>query len=381
MKILILSANTGEGHNSAARAIQEALLARGAECVIHDGLSFMSAATRKLICEGHVFMYRRLPKVYGVGYRFSEIYARQQRYQRQLNRESARRHLPRRERDLRRYLESGGFGAIICVHVFAARFVSELRKHGDISLPAYFLATDYTCSPGVNQLDMDAWFIPHAQLIDEFAAFGIPGEKLIPTGIPIRRDFMQRGDKAAARRALGLPADKKIALVSCGSMGAGSMGAMVVDMMETLPPNALLVAVCGSNQALQRSLTAQVHSKQLYVLGYTQRMGDYLDACDLFITKPGGLSTTEAVHKRVPLMLIDTAPGCETRNLKFLTGLGCALSAPNAAALAERVRSALASEDTLSALSESCARQFTENAAERICDTVLDVYMAERTSI
>ena len=381
MKILILSANTGEGHNSAARAIQEALLARGAECVIHDGLSFMSTATRKLICEGHVFMYRRLPKIYGVGYRFSEIYARQQRYQRQLNRESARRRLPRRERDLRCYLENGRFDAIICVHVFAARFVSELRKHGDISLPTYFLATDYTCSPGVNQLDMDAWFIPHAQLIPDFTAFGIPREKLIPTGIPIRRDFMRRGDKAAARRALGLPEDKKVALISCGSMGAGSMGAMVIDITETLPRDALLVAVCGNNHALQRSLTAQVHSKQLLVLGYTQRMGDYLDACDLFITKPGGLSTTEAVHKRAPLMLIDTAPGCETRNLKFLTGLGCALSAPNPAALARRVQEALAAPETLNALSENCARHFTDDAADRVCDAVFAGCAAERASL
>ena len=371
MKILILSANTGEGHNSAARAICEALQARGAECVIHDGLSFMPAATRKLICEGHVFMYRNMPKIYGMGYRVTEIYARQQRFQRQLNRESARRHLPKRERDLRVYLQSGGFDAIICVHVFAARFVSELRKRGEISLPTYFLATDYTCSPGVNQLDVDAWFIPHARLIPEFAGYGIPEEKLIPTGIPIRRDFMQHGDKLAARRALELPEDKKIAVISCGSMGAGSMGPMVIDITEKLPDDAILVAICGNNRTLQRNLRLLMHSDKLIVMGYTQRMGEYLDACDLFITKPGGLSTTEAVHKRVPLMLIDTAPGCETRNMQFLTGLGCALCAPTPSALARRVHDAIISEDELATLSSNCAKQFTEDAADRICDAVL----------
>ena len=371
MKILILSANTGEGHNSAARAISEGLQVRGAQCVIHDGLSFMPAATRKLICGGHVFMYRNMPKIYGMGYRVTEIYSRQQRFQRQLNRESARRHMNKRERDLRVYLQNGGFDAIICVHVFAAHFVSELRKRGEISLTTYFLATDYTCSPGVNQLDMDAWFIPHPRLIPEFASYGIPEDKLIPTGIPIRKDFMRRGDKLAARRALGLPENKKVAVISCGSMGAGSMGPMVFDITEKLPDDAMLVAICGNNHTLQRNLSLLIHTDKLLVMGYTQRMGEYLDACDLFITKPGGLSTTEAVHKRVPLMLIDTAPGCETRNMQFLTGLGCALSAPTPAALALRVRDAIASEDELGTLSNNCARQFTENAVDCICDAVL----------
>ena len=73
MRILILSANTGEGHNSAARALKERIEARGGSCRIEDGLAYMGKSSNALICKGHVFFYRSLPKVYGVGYRFAEI--------------------------------------------------------------------------------------------------------------------------------------------------------------------------------------------------------------------------------------------------------------------------------------------------------------------
>lgn len=72
MRILILSANTGEGHNSAARALKERIEARGGSCRIEDGLAYMGKSSNALICKGHVFFYRSLPKVYGVGYRFEE---------------------------------------------------------------------------------------------------------------------------------------------------------------------------------------------------------------------------------------------------------------------------------------------------------------------
>ena len=373
MRILILSANTGEGHNSAARAIAEYFEARGSSCQIEDGLAFMGRSHNALICKSHVFLYRSLPRVYGAGYRFEEHQARRQRYQEKLNakvRRRRRRRMPKPRRSLRALLSSGRFDAVICVHVFAARLVSELRLSGQVHIPAFFLATDYTCSPGVNQLDMDAWFIPHAALIPEFAGYGIPEEKLLPTGIPVRAAFREKQSRVEARRSLGLPEGARIAVLSSGSMGAGPMGRMVLALVESLPEDALLVVICGNNHMLEHTLRDLVHSPKLAVVGFTDRMPDYMDAADLFITKPGGLSTTEAVTKRAPLMLINAVPGCESRNMAFLQGLGCALPANGAMSMARLAASALDSQASLEALAQNCAREFSENAAERIFNAV-----------
>ena len=104
------------------------------------------------------------------------------------------------------------------------------------------------------------------------------------------------------------------------------MGRKVLALVEALPKDALLVAICGNNRTLERNLRALIHTPRLQVLGFTDRMSDYMDAADLFITKPGGLSTTEAATKGVPLVLFNAVPGCETRNLEFLLSIGCAVA-------------------------------------------------------
>lgn len=380
MRILILSGNTGEGHNSAARALKEYFESRGGSARIEDGLAYMGRSSNKLICKGHVFLYRSMPKVFGAGYRLEERQARRQHYQEKLCAKVYRRrkrNLSSRMRSLRALLCSGEFDAVVCVHVFTARLVSELRVSGEVRIPSFFLATDYTCSPGTNQLDMDAWLIPHAALIPEFSGYGIPPEKIIPTGIPVRAAFLQRKDKREIRRELGLPERGRIAVLSCGSMGAGPMGRMVLALLEALPKDALLVAICGNNHSLERNLRSLIHSKKLKVLGFTSRMPDYMDAADLFITKPGGLSTTEALCKHIPLVLIHAVPGCESRNLWFVDSLHCALQAEGVLALARLVGSTLNSDETQRALSENCAREFNQNAAERVYEAVEAVCKAQ----
>ena len=373
MRILILSGNTGAGHNSAARAMQEYFCAQGCVCRILDGLQFLSRPKNEFICKSHVFLYRKLPMVYGMGYRLEEYQAQRQPYQKKLNARAARmtrRSLPRRKRDLQTYLVDGGFDAVICVHVFAAKLMSELRRSGAVHIPCFFLATDYTCSPGVNQLDMDAWLIPHPELIPEFESYGIPREKLIPTGIPVRKGFYRRRPKAEARRELNLPEDRPIALLGCGSMGAASMGRKVLALVEALPKDALLVAICGNNRTLERNLRALIHTPRLQVLGFTDRMSDYMDAADLFITKPGGLSTTEAATKGLPLVLFNAVPGCETHNLEFLLSIGCAVSESGVLSLARCVNQMLEDPARCEELAGRCRAEFSHPAAERIYDAL-----------
>ena len=373
MRIPILSGNTGEGHTTAARAMQEYFCARGCACRILDGLQFLSRPKNEFICKSHVFLYRKLPMVYGMGYWLEEYQAQHQPYQKKLNAKAARmtrRSLPRRKRDLQTYLEDGGFDAVICVHVFAAKLMSELRRSGAVHIPCFFLATDYTCSPGVNQLDMDAWLISHPALIPEFESYGIPREKLIPTGIPVGTAFFARRPKADVRKELKLPEDRPIAVLSCGSMGAASMGRKVLALVEALPKDALLVAICGNNRTLERNLRALIHTPRLQVLGFTDRMSDYMDAADLFITKPGGLSTTEAATKGVPLVLFNAVPGCETRNLEFLLSIGCAVAESGTLSLARCVKQMLEDPARCGELRERCEAEFNHSAAERIYETL-----------
>lgn len=364
MRVLILSANTGGGHNSAAHAMQECFENAGWHCDIRDGLSYMPPMYNEILCRGHIFCYRRLPKFYGRGYRLAEKRARHTPYQQTLRKEMDERPLPRRLLKLKALLED--YDALICAHVFVAHQVSLLRMRGEIHIPCYFLATDYTCSPGVNQLDMTGWLVPHPRLIAEFAASGIPENRIFPTGIPISAAFMRSKNVQKARRTLKLPEDRPIALLTCGSMGAGHMGRMVLALVEAIPKNALLIVVCGSNGGLEKRLKKLVRSRKLMVIGFTPHMHDYMQAADIFITKPGGLSTTEGVFSRTPLVLINAVPGVETRNMEFMKAAGCAVSVGGALSLARTVSLILRSGASMESLRHNCEREFTTNAAEEI---------------
>jgi len=374
MRILLLSGNTGEGHNSAAKALKEYFEEKGCQCDVHDGLQYMRFSCGNFISWGHITIYRKLPFIFAIGYRYAQWLQRRRPYQKMLNKRAKRlsRRLSPHRRRLKEFIDQGNYDAVIAVHSFIAQMTSELRCCGCLDIPSFFLSTDYSCYPGVNQMELDAWLIPHRNMIPQYVSLGLPEDKLVPVGIPIRSEFMEKQDKAEVRRRLNLPEDKKIVVLSCGSMGASSMGRLVVSLAETLPDNALLVAICGNNKVLERNLSRLIRSDKVMILGFVDRMSSYMDAADLFITKPGGLSTSEAVHKRVPTILVHAVPGCETGNLEFLTSIGCAAYAKGPISAAKMVKEALSGEKNLDYLAEKCAQEFTENASELIYNTVME---------
>ena len=180
MQILILTCNTGGGHNATAAALEEQFTAHGHGCTVLDCLEFLPPAKARLISEGHVLLYRKAPKLFGLGYKFEEN------------------HVPRYLRaqcescagEFSEAVKRMGCDAVICVHVFPAIMMTAAVRQFGLTLPGYFVATDYTCSPGVSLADMDLYFIPHPLLADEFIRCGIPADRLVPTGIPVRSCFL-----------------------------------------------------------------------------------------------------------------------------------------------------------------------------------------------
>ncbi len=311
MRVLILSANTGGGHNSCAAALAEQFERMGVACEIEDAISMISEKASGFISWGHSYVYRRLPKLFGTAYRFEE------------------RHPPQRPYDyfakgavrLQEKLLSEHFDAVVCVHVFAGMMMTELRRRYQNHIPCYFVATDYTCSPGVSSLDADAFFIPHRMLFGEFVRREIPAHKLFAAGIPVREPFYEQMEKREARRRLKLPEEGRIVLLGCGSMGCGNLERHAKELANRLPKNVALVVLCGRNEELFRDLD-RFASDVLFVVGYTNDIPLYFSAADVYLTKPGGLMTTEAIVKRLPMVFVEAVPGCETRNLNFLSELG-----------------------------------------------------------
>ena len=330
MRTLILSCNTGGGHNTCAAAIAQAYHRQGLVCDVADALQFTSLRLSRFLSWGHTTMYRRLPGLFRRGYRFAEQYPsvmEESRLSRPLRSGSQR---------LYEYIQQGQYDAVLCVHVFAGLLLRQMLQDYPMTLCTGFVATDYTCSPGAAAGALDYYFIPHQSLAEEFAANGVPRQRLVISGIPIDVRFGRCQERAEARKAPG-PGPKQPHLVMmCGSMGCGPMEELTEFFVRNLPEDVRLTVVCGSNERLQRHLSRIAQGRQnIRLCGFVTDMPELLAGADLCLTKPGGLSATETAAAGVPMVLIDAVAGCEAHNMRFFLSCGGAVTADDPQQLGE----------------------------------------------
>lgn len=311
LDILILSCNTGGGHNTAARSIKNYFEEKGETCRIEDALAFWSTETSKLISGGHIFVYRNLPKLFGICYRHEEIRPKD------AGDSILYKVVYNGCKGLAAHLRTHTYDAVISTHPFASMMLTELKKRGVPVPRSYFIITDYTCSPGVEKADCDIFFIPHEKLRQEFRDSGVKEDKIVASGIPIKEEFFSKTTKDRAKALLKLNGSKRTVLLSCGSMGCGPIKYLAEKLPLIMPRDVQLVVICGTNRRLYSQLIRAGLPESVKITGFTSRMSLYMDASDLMITKPGGLTVTEAAAKRLPMIFINAVPGCETRNLEF----------------------------------------------------------------
>ena len=286
-----------------------------------------------------------------------------------------RRLFRRGTRKLKDYLLEGGFDTVICTHVFPAMMVSDALRifPPDATKPeTCFVATDYTGSPGMAESDLDYYFIPDRSLEHCFTVGNITADRMRSSGIPVRRAFYRRVPTDIAKERAGLPPDCRHMVMMCGSMGCGPMYGLTRRLAKELAENELLTVVCGTNKQLYRRLTRACGSAaRVRILSYVKDVSALLDSADLYLTKPGGISVTEAAERLLPMILIDTVAGCEDYNLHFFVDLGAAKTAGTEEAIAALALDTLRSDSALRHMADAYGRREAANGARYICD-ILD---------
>ncbi len=311
MRVLILTCNTGGGHNAVAAALAESFRRLGVSSDTADGLSFISQKASRFVSKWHTRFYRRYPKLYKAGYMSAENDAESN------DRDNpVYRYMARGARRLDRAIQDGGYDAVVCVHVIPAMMMTELRRQHETGPVFCFVATDYTCSPTVGGCTPDICVIPHEELAEEFVSCGIARETLLAAGIPVRAVFRERGDRAAARSELTLPPEGRHIVLMSGSIGCGPMADIAAELEKRMERGDFASVLCGSNRQMLYALRRRGF-RRVEAVGFTNRVHRYMDSADVLVSKPGGISITEAGTRGTPLLLADMVGGCETRNQEF----------------------------------------------------------------
>ncbi|HJG96835.1 MAG TPA: glycosyl transferase [Romboutsia timonensis] len=342
-RVLIMSASTGGGHNRAARAIKEELESRTInnmpiKCEIVDSLKLVNNTMDKVISRGYEKSAIYTPKAYGSVYRLSEtnLASRNEFKGNPLTSLMARK--------FKHLLNDSKPDLIIGTHPFPMIALSTLKKHSNLNTlnlgesfiknskvdvpPMISVLTDYTTHSTWIQNEIDYYIVGHEYVKELLVYEGVNGEKVKSFGIPVEKSFLDHRDKETVLTELGLSPDKLTVLLMGGSFGAGNIKETLEDLL-TIDRDFQILVVTGRNEHLKdklsKMLDSTIQDKNICLLGYTDKMNDILASIDVLISKPGGLTTTEALLNDVPMIVPYFIPGQEEENLDFLTNCGAAL--------------------------------------------------------
>jgi len=317
MRVLILSCCTGGGHDAAARAMQERVLAEGDEAVFLDAMSLVSRKTAKRVGGAYVWTAKNTPRLFGAVYRLG------------MKISSSKRKSPVYYANslaagaVASYLEKETFDVILVTHLYPAEILTWLKRKGRLTLPFVSVGTDYTCIPFWEETECDYYVLPHEDCVEEYALRGVPKEKILPYGIPVSLRFEKRIGKERARRAIGMEGFRRLHLIMSGSMGFGKVYLLADVLAERLEDGDGLVIICGNNRRMYRMLQKRFRkNNQVRVIGFTKNVAVCMEACDVIYTKPGGLTSTEARVENIPIIHTAPIPGCETMNSRFFESHG-----------------------------------------------------------
>jgi len=365
MRTLVISVTAGNGHNATAKTMAEYLEANGADATVLDLYKYISKIIYNMVDKGYLFSIRHTPKGFGRAYSGVE-----------------RRKIPRKLLGIlnsNRLLASrlAGFfedyypDVIIVTHVFAAQVLDVLQKQGHLQVPIVGVMTDYCIHPLWETVPRVKTIVVPSEIMRYAAARrGIEAERLVPLGIPVASKFSVKREKADARRTLGLDPDKTTILVMGGSMGYGDLLQSVIEI-DRMDKGYQLACLAGANRRLLSQLKQLKTRHPLHVCGFTDQVDLYMDAADCIVTKPGGLSTSEALSKELPLILVSPIPGQEERNAHFFVNAGAAVLVSRHFPIAEAVYSVLETEGRLEHMKQAIRQIACPNAAADIADLAI----------
>lgn len=323
MKILVITATIGQGHNAVAHSVAEGFRARKIRCEILDMYGYISPGLKKIVSQSYLLSINSVVHARAIGAKYYE--SMEKNYKPDGDYSLTRFANWNIAREIKKYLDDYQPDAIICTQVYCAHVVNLLKEKRWTDALAVGIITDFTVQAHWEGTWRFDYIVTAAkELNSQLIPKGITENKILPTGIPISPKFKKRVDKRHARDLLCLNPDKKTLLIMGGSMGYGNLdkGLVQIDQLST---DFQGIVVCGNNKRMKTRLRQLELKKRFDIYGYSSNISLMMDAADLIITKPGGISLSESLAKRLPIIMNNPIPGMEDHNAAFMEEYGLAV--------------------------------------------------------
>ena len=368
--ILVLSASVGAGHVRAAQAVELALKHLAPEAWVQnvDVLTLTNAGFRRVYGKAYLDLVNKAPHVLGYIYDHMDKPRRpdskRDRFRLALEKLNLK--------SFRQQMLKGRWDVIVNTHFLPAEIIASLRRDGKLNVRQITVTTDFE----THRLWVNQPCEHYTTATEEGAAYlrhwGVPGENVSVTGIPIHPVFSQPKDRGECLRRQGLCGDRPIVLQLAGGFGVGPIERLFRGILSVDVPLEVVV-VAGRNEAARDEL-AQVEVPRHHrakVLGFTDQIDELMAAADVVLSKPGGLTTSEVLARGAAMAVVNPIPGQESRNSDFLLENGAAIKINNVATLPMKLSALLKDPGRLAALKENARRMAKPRAAYDVARAAL----------
>lgn len=366
-RVLIISTSAGTGHVRAAQALEKEFSGdpRVSEVIHGDALDYTNKLFREFYSTLYMRLVRAAPDLLGWVYRASDEPWKGEAVRTQLDRLNTQK--------LVRFIRKFDPHITVCTHFMPAGIIGHLMEKGELETHLSIVVTDFDCHAMWLSRRFHRYFVALDETKAHLEALGLPSERVTVSGIPIDPIFGQPVDRAVTRVSFGLDPAKTTLLLSAGALGVGPTE-LIVERLKHLRHDVQTIVICGKSEEVRARVEAAMAGSEgkFKVLGYTDRMHELMRISDLFIGKPGGLTTSEALACGLPMAIFSPIPGQEERNSDHLLEKGIAIKCNELTTLPFKIDQVLDSPERLAAMSRAAAAFGRPGAARTVVDTLLD---------
>ena len=364
-KAFILYSTSDSGHYMAAISLAKAFKDRetSLEVVLINALEFISPSLENFIHGLYIWIVKRSGRIY------DQLWGNQAFYK-NVN-PIGRLLLVPTYRKFKSYYEKRKPCVVICTQVVPCAVFSAIKKEYKKAFKLYAVVTDYDIHPFWIMDNVDGYFVATEDIKDKLIRNNIPAEKIIAAGIPIDPKFSIAAalieNESGSNNCVTTPR----ILLMAGSMGVGPLD-IITREIDMLDLDFELQIVCGKNRRLKRKLdkiSAKLkHKAEVY--GFSNDIITLMSRANLLITKPGGLTSSEALALNLPMIIYSSVGGQESRNLEYLCARGAVYKAEKIKDIRKAVKKFLNDKALSEKLILNAKKIAKPNAAAEIAETI-----------
>lgn len=363
-KILLMYITNVSGHHSATLAIERAIETFNPhpQVLNIDGFGYTYPIMEKLTHAIYMTVIKKIPCIWDFLYDNPSVTKKTNGIKEFIHRKN--------QGKIKKLIESENCKVVVCSQAFPCGMVAYYKKHSLADIKLIAVVTDFIPHSYWVYDEIDFYVVGSKEAKETLINKGVSQEKIRLLGIPIDPKFSEKLDRSQVARELNMTLDRPVVLMMGGGHGIGPISRLI-KVLDNAEIKAHFIVVAGINNKLFNHLKNARFKNKIHLYGYIDYVDKLMTVADILITKPGGITTSEALAKNLPMLIIRPLPGQEQNNTNFLLKYGVAQKSENIDDSIKKLNFLLNDRKNLSLMRENISKIAMPSSSLKIAELTL----------